>query len=65
VPDTAPGTSFFIRPGDPGHSAVVYRMGTRNPLRQMPPLGTKIADEDAVGLISQWIEKSLINKEKK
>ncbi|MGZ5499283.1 MAG: hypothetical protein ACXWHI_11225, partial [Candidatus Aminicenantales bacterium] len=65
VPDTAPGTSFFIRPGDPGHSAVVYRMGTRNPLRQMPPLGTKIADEDALKLISQWIEKDLINKEKK
>ncbi len=65
VPDTAPGTSFFIRPGDPGHSAIVYRMGTRNPLRQMPPLGTEIADEDAVGLIRQWIEKDLAIKEEK
>ena len=65
VPGAAPGTSFFIRPGDPGHSAIVYRMATRNPLRQMPPLGTEIADEDALNLISRWIEKDLVNKEEK
>ena len=31
----------------------------------MPPLGTEIADEDALNLISRWIEKDLVNKEKK
>jgi hypothetical protein len=59
IPGAAPGTSFFVRPGDPGHSAIAYRMSTRNPLRQMPPLGTAIADDDALRLISRWIEKDL------
>jgi hypothetical protein len=31
----------------------------------MPPLGTEIADEDALKLISQWIEKDLVLKEEK
>jgi hypothetical protein len=59
VPGTEPGTSFFLKPGDPEHSAIIYRMGTRNPLRQMPPLGTAIADDDAVKLIRRWIERDL------
>ena len=59
IPGAAPGTSFFIQPGDPDHSAVVYRMATRNPLRQMPPLGTKIVDDEAVSLITRWIREDL------
>ena len=59
IPGAAPGMSFFLKPGDPGHSAVVFRMSTRDPLRQMPPLGTAIADDDALKLVSRWIEKDL------
>jgi len=57
IPGAEPGASFFIRPGDPAHSAVIYRMATRNPLRQMPPLGTSIEDADALALVKRWIEK--------
>ena len=64
IPGAAPGTSFFIRPGDPAHSAVVYRMATRNPFRQMPPLGTAVADAEALALVERWIEKGLIKEEK-
>jgi hypothetical protein len=44
-----------IRKGDPDRSVVVARMATRNPLVQMPPLGTRIVDEEAVRLLRRWI----------
>jgi hypothetical protein len=34
-------------------------MASRNPLVQMPPLGTRIVDEDAVRLIRRWIAEDL------
>jgi hypothetical protein len=59
IPGTAPGETFLIKPGDPEHSAVVYRMSTRNPLYQMPPLGTKLADAEAVDLVRRWIGRDM------
>jgi hypothetical protein len=59
IPGTSPGETFLIRPGDPDHSAVFYRMSTRDPLRQMPALGTKLADAEAVDLVRRWIQKDL------
>jgi hypothetical protein len=59
IPGAEPGSSFFLKPGDPGHSAIIYRMSTRDPLRQMPPLGTAIADDDALKLIRRWIETDI------
>jgi hypothetical protein len=44
-----------IRRSDPERSVLVARMATRNPLVQMPPLGTRIVDEEAVSLIRRWI----------
>ena len=35
----------IIEPGNPARSTVVFRMSTRNPMRQMPPLGSKVVDE--------------------
>ncbi len=55
IPGVAPGEAMMIRPGDPARSAVVFRMSTRNPLRQMPPLGTKIVDAESVAAIERWI----------
>lgn len=63
IPGTAPGETFLIRPGDPEHSAVFYRMSSRNPLRQMPALGTKLADADAVSLVRRWIQEDLAKGE--
>jgi hypothetical protein len=51
--------SFRILPGDPARSVVTYRMGTRNPYIQMPPLGTKIIDTMALNLITTWIKEDL------
>jgi hypothetical protein len=47
-----------IRRGDPDRSVVVARMATRNPLVQMPPLATRIVDEEAVRLLRRWIAEN-------
>jgi hypothetical protein len=45
--------------GHPDTSVVVQRMSSRNPVVQMPPLGTHIVDDDAVNLIRRWIAEDL------
>ena len=55
----ASGESVWIRPGAPSASAVVDRMSSRSPIRQMPPLGTQVVDEEAVSLIRRWIAEDL------
>ena len=44
-----------VAPGHPDASAVIYRMSSRRPSSQMPPLGTAVVDRDAVDLLSRWI----------
>ena len=50
-----PDTADRVRAGDPDHSVLVSRMSSRYPVLQMPPLGTRIVDEDAVQLVRKWI----------
>lgn len=45
--------------GHPERSVIVARMASRHPLVQMPPLGTRLADEEAVSLIRRWIAEDL------
>jgi hypothetical protein len=54
--------SYRILPGDPSKSVIVYRMASRDPYRQMPPLGTKIIDQEALDLITKWIQEDLFNR---
>ncbi len=44
-----------VVPGAPDASLIMHRMGSRNPNRQMPPLGTRQVDEQALQLLRQWI----------
>ena len=48
-----------IDPGAPDASALVIRMGSRNPYVQMPPLGTHLVDEEALALVEEWIREDL------
>jgi hypothetical protein len=59
IPGLAPGETFLILPGKPERSAVLYRMSSRNPFYQMPPLATKLADAEAISLVRRWIEVDL------
>ena len=44
-----------IAPGAPDASMLLARMASRHPVLQMPPLGTRIVDADAVALLRRWI----------
>lgn len=40
---------------NPDQSVVVARMASRNPVLQMPPVGTRLVDDAAVALVRKWI----------
>jgi hypothetical protein len=55
VPGIDADSSRVVAPGIPERSALFYRMLSRRPSSQMPPLGTVIPDEEAVQLVARWI----------
>ena len=55
VPD-AQEESRIINPGKPESSALLRRMKSRRPLSQMPPIGTVVADRQAVDLFTSWVQ---------
>jgi hypothetical protein len=57
VPE-APEESRVINPGHPESSAIVRRVKSRRPISQMPPLGTVIADREAIDLLTSWINNA-------
>jgi len=44
-----------IAPGDSAASVLLARVRARDPVDQMPPLGTHLVDDDAVALLDRWI----------
>jgi mono/diheme cytochrome c family protein len=54
-----PGPGERVSPSDPDRSVLVARMASRHPVLQMPPLGTRLVDEEAVGLVRQWIAEEV------
>jgi hypothetical protein len=57
MPNVPPDSSRLVASGEPERSALLYRMRSRRPSSQMPPLGTVVADSTAVRLVEQWIEE--------
>ncbi len=55
-PAGAPGDARRIVPGHSDASVITLRMNSRDPLQQMPPLGTSAVDAEAVALMARWIE---------
>ena len=49
------GAEVRVEPGKPEHSVLFRRMGARDPLDQMPPLGTEKPDGEALALVERWI----------
>lgn len=56
IPGVAPEQSFRILPGFPSQSAILFRVGSRHPSHQMPPLGTKLIDQESLELLRRWIK---------
>ncbi|HEX6274812.1 MAG TPA: hypothetical protein VFZ53_17340 [Polyangiaceae bacterium] len=44
-----------ITPGNPGASVLSLRMHTRDPMLQMPQIGTTVVDDSGTDVIDQWI----------
>ena len=55
-PSGAPRDAARIAPGHLGASVIALRMKSRDPLQQMPPLGTSAVDAEAVALLARWID---------
>jgi hypothetical protein len=55
-PGVSPDSSRIVAAGSPEHSALLHRLQSRRPASQMPPLGTVIADAEAIELVRRWIE---------
>ncbi|HEX7062174.1 MAG TPA: hypothetical protein VF200_09395 [Woeseiaceae bacterium] len=45
--------------GADGESLLLARMRSRDPLVQMPPLGTAVSDREAIALVGHWIRDDL------
>lgn len=52
-----------VAPGLASRSVLALRMRSRNPVVQMPPLGTRTADTNAVVLIERWINEMHFQEE--
>ena len=50
-----PDVAVRIHPGQPDASMLIVRMASRHPVLQMPPLGTRLVDAEAVALLRRWI----------
>lgn len=55
IPTAPDGTSRLVAPGHPELSALLHRAKSRRPSSQMPPIGTVVADREALALIGDWI----------
>ena len=45
--------------GDAEKSLLRKRMGSRHPLLQMPPLASRVVDQQALALVTEWIREDL------
>jgi hypothetical protein len=62
VPAGAPADAARIAPGHLAASVIAARMSSRDPLEQMPPLGTSAVDREALALVARWIEGLSVNE---
>jgi hypothetical protein len=59
LPDETVAGALRIAAGRPDHSILALRMRARSPALQMPPLGTRIADQQGLALVEQWIRQDM------
>lgn len=57
------GLTTRVVPGRSEESQLAARMRSREPLTQMPPLGTQLIDAEGIALVEQWIQQLQIKEE--
>jgi cytochrome c553 len=50
-----------VVPGEPAQSVVQFRLSSRQLAQQMPPLGSKVVDQEAAELVAAWIAQLKTN----
>lgn len=55
----ASDAALRLAPGAPERSVLVLRMSARDPVAQMPPFGTHLADAEALALVTAWVREDL------
>jgi hypothetical protein len=58
APGQSPDAALRVEPGRADRSALMQRVRSRYPALQMPPLGTELADREAVALLERWIAET-------
>jgi len=53
-PGAPPETTTVVDRAAPEHGALLFRMRSRRPTSQMPPLGTVLPDRYAIELVNRW-----------
>lgn len=56
-------TARVVAPGQPAHSLLSQRMQSRDPRRQMPPLGTARVDAEGLARVDAWISSLPTDKD--
>lgn len=54
-PHGASAAARLVTPGNPETSVLIGRVRSRNPQTQMPPIGTRLIDTEALALLERWI----------
>lgn len=49
--------NLLIVPGDPEHSIILSRLGESNGFTRMPPIGSTEHDQEAIDLLTAWINE--------
>jgi len=57
---TGTGIDERIVPGAPERSLLIARVSSRQPTLQMPPMDTRLVDEEALALLKRWIAEELV-----
>ena len=57
IPGEVARESRRLSPGAPERSAILFRMLTRDPAQQMPPVATRVVDGEATRRIERWIHE--------
>jgi hypothetical protein len=55
----------LVTPGSAETSLLALRMRSRQPHIQMPPLGTRLTDDEGLALVERWINHDLLNLKEK
>ncbi|MDQ8188934.1 LamG-like jellyroll fold domain-containing protein [Roseibacillus persicicus] len=59
IVDGGDARNKYVVPGEVAHSVLLHRIAATPPFTRMPPLSTSELDEEAIALVTEWIQSGL------